>query len=102
MLAIGQPVMRIFTLVEFEPARRLTLLMPPATRGRRLLADLAVTFVAQSPERCCLLVKLVARYPRGLRVLVMRRLLPWGDLVMMRRQLLNLKALAERSAPRSS
>jgi hypothetical protein len=49
----------------------------------------------EGPERCRLLVKVVVRYPLGVTGAVMRRLLPWGDLVMMRRQLLNLKALAE-------
>ena len=39
--------------------------------------------------------KIVARYPRGYTGALMRWGLPWGDLVMMRRQLLNLKALAE-------
>jgi hypothetical protein len=42
------------------------------------------------------LVKMIVRYPRGLQGTLMRWGLPWGDLVMMRGQLLNFKALAER------
>jgi hypothetical protein len=42
-----------------------------------------------------LLVKLLVKHPRGLYGTLMRIVLPWGDLVMMRRQLLNLKRLAE-------
>jgi hypothetical protein len=97
-LAVGQPVMRIFRLAAFEPGRHLTLLSRSPARRQPLLGELAVTYlvVPQSPERCRLLVKLAVRYPRGFRGLLMRRLLPWGDLLMMRRQLLNLKRLAER------
>ena len=49
----------------------------------------------EGAERCRLVVKLVVRYPGGVTGTLMRQLLPWGDLVMMRRQLLNLKGLAE-------
>lgn len=96
-LAIGQSVMRIFTLVDFARDRHLTLRIKHGTGAFGLFGDLAVTYlvVSESPARCRLLVKLVVRYPRGLTGFVMRRVLPWGDLVMMRRQLLNLKALAE-------
>jgi hypothetical protein len=48
--------------------------------------------------RSRLVVKLLTAPGPGLVGAVMRRLLPAGDLVMMRRQLLNLKALAEASA----
>jgi hypothetical protein len=61
---------------------------PDATlyRGVTVYASLP-----DSAERCRLLVKLIARYSRGVYGKVMGRLLAWGDLIMMRRQLLNLK-----------
>ena len=99
-LAVGQSVMRIFTLVDFAKNRHLTLRIKHGTGAFGLFGDLAITYliVPESPERCRLLVKIVVRYPRGLRGALMRWGLPWGDLVMMRRQFLNLKALAEASS----
>ena len=43
-------------------------------------------------------MKLLVVYPRGIAGRVLAAVLPAGDLVMMRRQLLNLKALAEASS----
>jgi len=96
-LAVGQSVMRIFTLVDFAKHRHLTLRIKHGTGAFTLFGDLAITYlvVPETPERCRLLAKIVVRYPRGLTGTLMRWGLPWGDLVMMRRQLLNLKALAE-------
>ena len=45
-----------------------------------------------------LIVKLAVTAPAGFRGWIARRLLPAGDLVMMRKQLLTLKRLAERDA----
>jgi hypothetical protein len=92
-LALGQRFMKIFELVAFEPDRDITLLMRGA---RRLFGGLALTYhvSARGARGSRLLVKILVRHPtRAHRVL-----LPWGDLVMMRRQLLNLRALAERDA----
>jgi hypothetical protein len=96
-LAVGQSMMRIFTIVEFAHDRHVTLRIKHGTGAFRLFGDLAVTYliVPQEPDHCRLLVKIVVRYPRGFRGALLRWGLPWGDLVMMRRQLLNLKALAE-------
>ena len=95
-LAVGQRVMTIFDLVEFERERHLTLRL---ARAGALFGDVAVTYlvVPRPPGRSRLVVKLLWRYPRGPVVgPLARTLLPWGDLVMMRKQLLTLKALAER------
>jgi hypothetical protein len=96
-LAIGQSMMNIFTIVDFAGDRHITLRIKQGTGAFSLFGDLALTYliVEDNPESCRLLVKMVVRYPRGITGAVMRRVLPWGDLVMMRRQLLNFKALAE-------
>ena len=96
-LAIGQSVMRIFTLVEFAKDRHLTLRIKHGTGAFNLFGDLALTYltVPEDAGRCRLLVKIVVRYPPGFKGALMRWGLPWGDLLMMRRQLLNFKALAE-------
>lgn len=94
-LEVGQRVM-VFKLVEFEVDRHLTLLL----RGS-ILGHIAVTYAvaAVRPGHCRLVVKLLLRYPT---IPVLRTVCRWTaaplDLVMMRRQLLNLKALAERQA----
>jgi hypothetical protein len=96
-LVIGQDVMRIFDLVDFETNRHLTLRIKPRSTGARTFGDIAVSYliVETSPRSCRLLVKLIAKYPNSLKARLMKTLLPWGDLIMMRRQLLNLKQLAE-------
>ena len=96
-LSVGQAMMRIFRLVEFEPDRHLTLEIRKDAGAFRLFGSLALTYliVPEAADRCRLIVKIAIRYRRGLVGLLMRAGLPWGDLVMMRRQLLNLKRLAE-------
>jgi hypothetical protein len=99
-LEVGQPVMSIFRLVDFEPDRHLTIVL---ARARRLFGDIAGTYlvVPEGTDRCRLVVKLLVKYlgPAPVRLLT-RVWLPPGDLVMMRRQLLNLKGLAERTVNR--
>jgi hypothetical protein len=98
-LAVGQDVMRIFDLTNFEQDRHLTLRLKTGSRAAKTFGDLAVSYVvASAAERCCrLLAKLVVKYPRGVYGMLTRAGLPWGDLVMMRRQLMNLKLLAEKT-----
>ncbi len=95
-LAVGQRVMTIFDLVAFEPGRHLTLRL---RRRGGLFGDVAVTYlvVPRPPDGSRLVVKLRWRYPTVPVGWLACRLLPWGDLVMMRKQLLTLKALAEGS-----
>ncbi|MCA9667194.1 MAG: hypothetical protein KC503_16460 [Myxococcales bacterium] len=102
-LAEGQQVMRIFRLAAFEHDRHLTLVLDDA-RAQRLFGELAICYRlddTRDPHATRLFAKIVARYPRGAAGWSMRRLLPWGDLVMMRKQLLTFKALAERDARRA-
>jgi len=93
-LEAGQRVATIFRLVEFEPGESLTIL----SRGP-VFGEVACTYWAKrvDEERSRIVVKLVWSPARGGLVgRLERALLPPGDLAMMRRQLLNLKGLAER------
>jgi hypothetical protein len=95
-LAVGQRFMTIFRLVEFEPGRSLTVLSSGTVFGRVACTYDAVELDA---ERSRLRAKLAVAWPHGrVRKAAMRLVLAPGDLVMMRRQLLNLKQLAEAQA----
>ncbi|HEU4479239.1 MAG TPA: hypothetical protein VFR80_12030 [Pyrinomonadaceae bacterium] len=98
-LEVGQDVMTIFTLVDFKPNEHLTIRTKPSPSTRSLFGDIVVSYlVVPEASFCRLLVKLVGRYPQTLRGRFMQGFLPWGDLIMMRRQLLNLKRLAEKGS----
>ncbi|MFI5912567.1 hypothetical protein [Dactylosporangium sp. NPDC051541] len=95
-LATGQCWMTIFTLVAFEPGRELTFRITERG-GRALFGDIVVTYrlLELGPRHCRLVAKLHIPRPRGPLEAVTRPLLCAGDLVMMRRQLLNLASLAQ-------
>lgn len=100
-LSIGQDVMRIFILSSFEKDRHLTLQLKQNRRASATFGELAVSYLivpsaAASASR--LLVKLTVKSRSGFYGKLMSVVLPWGDLIMMRRQLLNLKRLSEQTA----
>jgi len=91
-LELGQPVMRIFELVNFAPDESLTLRL----RRPGLFPPLAVSYVALPREGGTrLLARLAVRYRPGPFDRALRAFLPFGDWIMMRKQLLELKRLAE-------
>ena len=96
-LQVGQRIMTCFQLAAFEPDGHITAVLDRATF---LFRDLAITYlIVPEAEECCrLVVKVAVAYPRTPVGAAMRGLLPAGDLVMMRKQLLTLKKLAERDA----
>ena len=91
-LEIGQRMMTIFTLADFTAGEQLTLRLTDRV-GRRLFGRVVITYAvaARGPVASRLLVRLRVA---GLDP-VRRRALAWGDLVMMRKQLRTLAALAE-------
>ena len=94
-LAVGQPMMRIFDLVAFEPDRHVTVRTRAFAPG--LFPVVAVSYVLAplGPQETRLLAKLAFEMRPGRLSRAARWLIEWGDLVMMRKQLLNLKRLAE-------
>jgi hypothetical protein len=94
----GQRVMRIFELVDFGRDSQLTLEL---RRGDALFGRLAITYLVLPIESggSRLIVKVRELvHARGLLARIKWKLLASGDLVMMRKQLLTLKALAEATA----
>ncbi|MFD2081974.1 hypothetical protein SAMN05421678_101209 [Actinopolymorpha cephalotaxi] len=103
-LEVGQRFVRIFTLAEFTYDQHLTLLLTDRA-GRRAFGELAITYTVRpdphaSPgqDKTRLVAKLVLPPARHPAARLRQSLLGWGDLVMMRAELLNLAHLAERTA----
>ena len=87
----GQKFMFIFRLIDFDE-RQLTL-----RTGSRLTGDTIISYlVTENPTR--LLVKLNVLYPPAPMKWLIRFVLRWGDWIMMRKQLLTFKALAEKES----
>jgi hypothetical protein len=97
-LEMGQVVMTMFELVAFEMNRHLTIRSRQDVAIGRWFGEIAGSYliVPGKDDGCRLLVKLCVRYPEGFRGFLLRGLLPYGDWVMMRKQLFTLKCLAER------
>ena len=95
-LAPGQRVMGIFELVEFEENGHLTMVMD-SPRATSIFGHIALSYVVlpKSNVSCRLVVKIRVLYPEKPPWSWVRWFLPWGDLLMMRKQLLTLKHLAE-------
>lgn len=94
-LEVGQKVMAYYDLVEFEPDHHLTIdfRLLNALAGKRV-----VTYaVAASGAGSRIVVKIRHKRPRGPLGAVNGFMLPRVDLIMMRKQLRNLKKLAEGS-----
>lgn len=92
-LAVGQRFMTIFTLASFVPDRQITL------RSRRTAVTYAVIPAGRSTR---VLARVLFEAPGGrLGAALIGRALALGDLLMMRKQLLTIKALAEREAAAS-
>ena len=89
-LEVGQPFMSIFSLASFAPDDHVTLRAP----------GVAVTYaVRPRPDHSRLLARVLFKAPGGrLGDALVGRTLALGDLVMMRKQLLTLKKLAEQHA----
>jgi len=96
-LETGQKIMFIFKLIDFERNKHLTIRLNEM--APKFFGDTVISYriFQESREKCRLIVKLIVRYPKGLPGMLMRRILPVGDLIMMRRQLLNFKKLSEQT-----
>jgi hypothetical protein len=93
-LTVGQRFLSVFALADFEPDRHVTL-----HADHRRFGEVAITYrVTEDREGSRLVAKLRVRSRPTRAGAVLSRLLPLGDLIMMRKQLRTLAALAERGA----
>ena len=97
-LALGQRFGVIFSIVDFVPGEHIT-----AEHRGPVFGHVVLTYAVEEGPPARLLMRIRGKLPpvgplRG----VLARALAAGDLVMARRQLLNLKGLAEETAAASS
>lgn len=90
--------MTIFTVIAVVPGKSMTLSMNEGT-PTSLFGRLTVHYEVESTgSQSRLIVEMVVPLSRGPLKPIRRYALAWGDLFMMRKQLKELKRLAERSA----
>lgn len=94
-LELGQTFMTLFTLASFDYNRHITIRVSHWI-ARILLGDLAIGYVVRPTGSCGtrLIVKLTLPRARGFG-LIAQYFLGWLDFFMMRRQMLNIRNLAE-------
>jgi hypothetical protein len=97
-LEVGQTMVVIFRITSLEDGHHWTGITD--TRGEQLFGPIGVTYAAEPDDAAGEHSRIVCRMSarRGARTYA----LAWGDLVMMRKQLLTLKQLAERDARRGT
>lgn len=95
-LSINQKVMDIFRILDFEQNKSLTIAMENeaaiAVFGRVVASYLLIPITEIS---CRLITKICIDYPPPGILFWMQWFLPWGDLLMLRKQFQTLKKLAE-------
>ena len=101
-LAIGQQALGGSEVIDFERDRHVTVRTIQGSFEQRIFGDSLVSYliVPEDSDRCRLLVKLAVNFPRGPLGWFWRVFLPWGELIMMRKQLLNFKQLSEQTSNR--
>lgn len=93
----GQKIMSIFNLIDFEQNKHLTFRLNK--RALKIFGDTMISYriFCQKNNACRLLVKILVNYPKGILGVLLQYILPFGDLIMMRRQLINFKTLSEQT-----
>jgi hypothetical protein len=96
-LQVGQRLLVLFVVDSFVDGEHLTLRL--RRPGRGLVGEFAITYAVRpdGPGRARLVATVALEGTRGTVGTVVRYALAWGDLVMMRRQLTRLAALATRT-----
>lgn len=97
-LVAGQIIWGIFELIAFEINKSLTLRAAPSGCRKFQFEDFIMSYLIypQTDQSCRLLVKGLVKYRSNLAGRIIECLMPGLDLIMMRKQLLNIKMLAER------
>jgi hypothetical protein len=96
-LEAGQKIMLIFELIDFEQNKHLTLRLKQSATKFLGATVISYRIFPKSLGKCRLIVKIMVLYPNGFPGMLLNRILPLGDLIMMRRQLLNFKKLSEQT-----
>lgn len=97
-VSVGDPVMTIFTVIAVVPGTSMTVSMNRGT-PTALFGPLTVHYdVEPRGDGSRLVVEMIVPFPPGPLKKFRRYALAWGDLLMMRKQVKELKRLAESAA----